>query len=372
MNFKVNKKEFHQALQNIIGVVPVKTTIPILSDILLDLENNTLSLTGTDLEVSISTAINVQGEMNGAVAIPAKVLFEIVRELPEIPLEIKCDEDFKVTLTSDKGFYRISGESKDDFPKVSIEDAQGSFSIETERLARMINSTIFAVSFDELRTTLMGVYLQVLENELRMVSTDGHRLVKIVNKSFSSPDFQKETIIPTKALNLLLKNTHESEKTKVDLSDEHIVFNLGNTTIFSKCIEGQFPNYERVIPLDNDRELIINRDILSSSVRRVAIFSNSITHQIRFSISKNTIKIQSEDIEFGGEAQESINAQYTGEDIEIGYNGNYILDILRHIDTEDIILKLKEPTSAGIITPKTQKEDEDLLMLLMPIRLNEE
>lgn len=379
MKLKVNKKELYQAIQNIVGVVPLRTTIPILGNILLDLKGDTLTLTGTDLEVSITTHINVQGEMDGAVAIPAKFIFEIVRELPEIPIELECDETHKITLSTEKGFYRISGEDKEDFPKMSVEEIEGSFSIENERLARMINNTIFAVSLDELRTTLMGVYLQVLENELRMVSTDGHRLVKIVNKKFRSPTFKKESIIPTKALNLLLKNIQatklsksENDTIKIDLGNDHIIFNLNNSTILSKNIEGQFPNYEHVIPLDNDKELIINRDQLSSSVRRVSIFSNSITHQIRLLITKDLVKIQSEDIEFGGEAQESIKAEYKGEDIEVGYNANYVLDVLRHIDTEEVVFKFKDPTSAGIITPISQKEDEELLMLLMPIRLNED
>ncbi|MFQ5823347.1 MAG: DNA polymerase III subunit beta [bacterium] len=372
MKFKVNKKKFNQAIQNIIGVIPLKTTIPILGNILLNLENDDLTIIGTDLEVSISTRIKVQGEADGGVAIPARVLFEIVRELPDIPMEILCDEENKITITTEKGFYRLSGEAKEDFPKISIEESEGSISIDSERLARMINQTIFAVSIDELRTTLMGVYLQVMENELRMVSTDGHRLVKIIDKNFSSKNFQKDLIIPTKTLNLLLKNLINKVKLNVKLSEDHIVIELGDTTILSKSIEGQFPNYERVIPLDNDKEVRINRELLNSSVRRVSIFSNSITHQIRLSISKDLVKIQSEDIEFGGEAEEIINAEYNGEDLEIGYNANYILDVLRHLETDEVIFKLKDPNSAGIIYPSTQKEDEDLLMLLMPIRLNED
>ncbi|MFQ5636800.1 MAG: DNA polymerase III subunit beta [bacterium] len=371
MKFKINKADFYQAIQNIIGVIPTKTTLPILSNVLLDLQENTLNLTGTDLEVSISTQIPVQGDEDGAVAIPAKRLFDIVRELPDIPLEFNVDESFKVLLNTDNGFYRISGESKEDFPKATKDEESGSFTVDSERFMNMINKTIFAVSADELRTTLMGVFLKVMENELRMVSTDGHRLAKIVDKGFKSAGLERETVIPTKALNLLLKN-QSSKEINVKLSDDHIIFELGNTIIHSKCIEGQFPNYERVIPMDNDKELIVNRDLLSSSVRRVAIFSNSITNQIRLSISNNLVKIQSEDIEFGGEARESIDSEYNGDDIEIGYNATYLLDILRHVDTEDVVFKLKDAISAGLIYPSSQQEDEDVMMLLMPIRLNED
>jgi len=372
MKFKVNRKEIYQAIQNIIGVVPVKTTIPILGNILFDLDGNKLSLTGTDLEVSISTTIEVQGERDGAVAIPAKIFFEIVRELPDIPMDLDCDEDFKIALKTDQGFYRLSGEAQDEFPKISVQESIGSFLIESTRFNNMIQRTLFAVSSDELRTTLMGVFMKVMENELRMVATDGHRLVRISDTDFVSPDVQKESIIPTKALNLVSKNLQGIDQIKISLSDDHVVFGLSNTTIFSKGIEGQFPNYERVIPVDNDKSVIANRDLLSASVRRVSIFSNTITHQIRLSLSESQLNIQSEDIEFGGEAKEKMEVEYAGESMDIGYNANYLLDILRHLDSEVVELRFKDSTSAGIIYPQTRAEGEDILMLLMPIRLNDD
>ncbi|MFQ5649497.1 MAG: DNA polymerase III subunit beta [bacterium] len=372
MKFRVNRRELHQAIQNIIGVVPVKTTIPMLGNILLDLQGNQLTLTGTDLEVSISTKIEVQGGHDGAVAIPAKIVFEIVRELPDIPVDFSCDDSYKIELNTDRGFYRLSGEARDEFPKIAVGESQGGFDIDAQRFDNMVNKALFAVSIDELRTTLMGVYLKVMANELRLVSTDGHRLVKIVDTTFSSPGFEQEAIIPTKALILLSKNLNSNKKITVGLSDDHIVFTLANTTIFSKGIEGQFPNYERVIPIDNDKKVLMNRELLSSSVRRVSIFSNSITHQIRLSVSDGAVEIQSEDIEFGGEAREKIEADYSGESMDIGYNAVYLLDILKHLESDDIELTLKDPVSAGIIYPATQKQGEDVLMLLMPIRLNDE
>ena len=372
MEFKLNKKEFYQAIQSIVGVVPTKTTIPILSHLLLDVTDSELTLTGTDLEVSISTRIPVQAERGGAVAVPGKILFEIVRELPEIPIEFSCDEEFKVVLHTEKGFYRLSGQPKEEFPKIAVEESKCAFSLDTDRLVNMINKTIFAVSTDELRTTLTGVYLKASENEVRMVSTDGHRLSKIIDKSFNSPGVEGQSIIPTKALNLVLKNCQNTDTVNIKLTDDHIVFEMDNTVIYSKGIEGQFPNYERVIPVDNDKRMVVNRDLLSASVRRVAIFSNTITNQIRMSLSANKVDIQSEDIEFGGEARETVESEYRGPDLEIGYNANYLLDILRHVDTDEVIFELKDPTSAALIYPSVQNEDEDLLMLLMPIRLNED
>lgn len=372
MKFKVNRQDFYQALQSIIGVVPVKTTVPILGDVLVELSGDQLTLTGTDLEVSISTHIAVQGEGDGSIAVPAKVLYEIVRELPDIPMELESDEMDRVTLSTQQGFYRLGGEPKEDFPRISVEDNLGSFTIKADRLVRMISTTIFAVSTDELRTTLMGVLMQIMENELRMVSTDGHRLVKIIYKDFESPGFQKDIIIPTKALNMVLKNAQSNDDIKVDVSDDHVVFNLDRTTILSKSIEGQFPSYERVIPVDNDKDLVVGRDLLSASVRRVSIFSNSITHQVRFSIGNDRLSIQSEDIEFGGEAQESIPAQFKGDPLEIGYNANYVLDILRHVESDEVVFALKDANSAAIVSPRTMEEDEDVMMLIMPIRLNDD
>lgn len=372
MKFRVNKRDFHGAVQNIIGVVPLKTTIPILGNILLDLKGNDLTLMGTDLEVSISTKIDVQGETDGAVAVPAKILFEIVRELADIPIDFECDEEFKITLQTDRGFYKLSGESKDDFPKIAVEESQGSLKIDSQHFDRMIGKTLFAVSADELRTTLMGVYFKIDESELRLVATDGHRLVKIVDPTFKSGEFQSDAIVPTKALNLLSKNLQDNKEINIRFSEDHIVFELENTIVYCKGIEGQFPNYERVIPEDNDKEVRVNREQLSSSVKRVAIFSNSITHQVRLSCGNGSMKVQSEDIEFGGEAKESIDVDYSGEPMEIGYNANYLMDILRHLDSEEVVFKLKDAISAAIILPNAQEESEDTLMLLMPIRLNED
>ncbi len=372
MKFKVNRKEIHQAVQNIIGVVPVKTTIPILANILFDLQGNVLTLTGTDLEVSISTQVDVQGEHDGSVAIPAKMFFEIVRELPNIPIELLCDDENKISLNTEKGFYRLSGETKDDFPRIKKTEDHESVTVDANQFDSMIAKTLFAVSSDELRTTLMGVFAKITANQIRLVATDGHRLVKIVNTNFVSSNLDREAIVPTKALNLLSKNLQGCEKIDLTMSDEHTVFELAGTTIFSKNIEGQFPNYERVIPQDNDKSVIVNRELLSSSVKRVSIFSNSITHQIRLSISDGQLAIQSEDIEFGGEAREKIDADYSGDSIDIGYNALYLLDILKHLDSEEVELVLKDSSSAGIVYPQAKKEGEDILMLLMPIRLNDE
>ncbi len=374
MNFTISKSQFYKSLQKIIGVIPSKTTIPILENILLELKDNQLTLTGTDLEICVSTELKVTGIQNGSCTIPAKSLNDILRELPDVPLEFKLDEENKLHLKTDKGLYKLSSQPKDEFPSIVVEESEGHISIESDILARMIDKSIFAVSTDELRPGLMGVYFQLLEDEFRCVSTDGHRLVKIANTAYKSVDFQKSVIVPTKALSLVLKNLESQENKQVTFSigENHVIFKMNDTFVYSKIIEGQYPKYENVIPLNNDKKLFVNRDELSSSVKRVSIFSNLITHQIKFLIEENKMIISSEDIEFGGEGSEAINVRYTEEKMEIGYNAVYIFDVLRHMDTEEVLILLKDPVSAAVVYPSTQKENENLMMLIMPIRLNEE
>jgi len=377
MRFIVQQTVLLGALHKIIGVIPAKTTISILSSFLFELNNDNLKITGTDLEISVSTSIDVNGQEDGSIAIPAKIILEIVRELPDIPLDISSEEDSRVSIITEKGLYRISGDSKDDFPNIIVEDSEGSTEMDSAKLHRMITKTMFAVSTDELRTALMGVYFQIMEDEFKLVSTDGHRLVKIVDKNFRSPSFQINVIVPTKALNILLRNMEASlieanEKINLQLSENHVIFTFGRSSIYSKTIEAKYPKYENVIPLDNDKRLLVNRDSLIASVRRVSIFSNSITHQMRFIISQNKLEIRSEDLEFGGEAKEEIPADYNSDDLEIGYNSYYILDILKNIDTDEVVIMLKNATSAAIFYPITQIAGEDLMMLVMPIRLVDE
>ncbi|MDZ7291024.1 MAG: DNA polymerase III subunit beta [candidate division KSB1 bacterium] len=386
MKFIVNKTELFQCLQRIIGVIPVKTTIPVLTNILFELDGQRLRLTGTDLEVSIITFLSVRGEQDGAAAFPAKRLFDIIRELPELPLTFETDNNNRLLLTTEKGSYKIAGESSEEYPHIASETFVSQISYSTARFLRMIEKTIFAVSTDELRTTLMGVLLEFRPHELRLVATDGHRLAKISDLNYFSPTTTEtkpdtvvkapelgvqQAIIPTKALQMLMRNSDQADQIDVALSENHITFRLGSTTIYSKLINGQYPSYERVIPQDNDLTMIVDRDLLAASVRRVAIFANQITHQIRWSLEPGKIAISAEDVEVGGEAREILAMQYDGKAMDIGYNAHYVQELLRHIDSEEVIFRLKDPGSAAIIEPVQQKEGENYMMLLMPIRLND-
>lgn len=377
MHFTVHKTQLLNALQKIIGVIPSKTSIPILSSLLLELNENQLTLTGTDLEISVSTQLSVKAEMNGAITVPAKLLADIVRELPEVPIEIISDDQSNITLKTDRGVYRLSGESKNEFPNIIVSETEGDFRINSNKLKRMITKTIFAVTTDELRTALMGILFQISENELRLVATDGHRLSKIMDTKFLSEIFGKSLIVPTKALNLLMKNidtisVRDGLDVTVSVGNNHLTFAWEGTSLYTKLIEGKYPKYESVIPFDNEFRLLVEREALVASVRRVSIFSNTITHQVRFIISEKQMEIRSEDVEFGGEANEILSVDYTGENFEIAYNANYMLDILKNIDTKDVVFLMKNSKSAALVYPSEQKEGEDLQMLIMPIRLAED
>ena len=371
MNFTVTKSALYEALQRMISIVPTKTTIPILTNILFEVEQTRLALTGTDLEVSILTCVEVLGERDGKAAFPAKKLFDLIRELPDTPLAFECDAGNRLTIKTEKGQYKISGESSDDYPHISAEEHALSFSYAPATFMKMVEKTIFAVSSDELRTTLMGVLLDLRPNELRMVATDGHRLSKIQDGQFRHTGEAVPVIIPVKALQLLSRNIGAAKDMELAVSRDHITFKLGETTIYSKVINGQYPAYERVIPNDNTLLMQVDRDLLSAAVRRSSIFASQHTHQVRWLVEPNALTIVAEDVEMGGNSRETIPVEYSGESMEIAYNAHYVLEIMRHLDAEQAVFKLKDPGNAAIIEPLTPPQGLDFMMLLMPIRLNE-
>lgn len=370
MKFTVASNELQKVLAKIIGVVPSKSTLPILENILFDLKNNTLRLSATDLEVSMSATLDVKGSEDGSITVPAKRLMETIRALSDVTIVFSADlAANKIKMITETGEYTLLGESSDEFPAVPQFKGEDEIQIEGALLRRMIGRTNFSVSTDELRPAMTGVLFQVNQKELRAVATDGHRLVRFKYVGLKQGQAKKDIIIPSKALNLVARTSEEAQST-ILVDTNHVQFSFGGTILTSRLIEENYPNYESVIPLDNDKTVVVNREILLASVRRVALYSSTTTHQVRFSIRKNDMKIAAEDVDFGGEAREKVPCKYDGEEIEIGFNSNYIIDILSHIDSDEVSFKLSTPIRAAIIYPATQKENEDILMLVMPVRLN--
>lgn len=370
MNFSVKQNDILKGMQAILSIIPSKSTLPILSNAAFQNSDDELSISATDLDVSIITKIPIQTKERGEITLPAKKVAEVIRELPDQKLEFHLDKQ-QMKILSSIGTYKILGLNKDEFPDIP-QDIEGTeIKVDGSLLHRMIEKSVFAYSTDETRPALNGVLWQIKRDEMRMVATDGHRLAKIVNTETQKNDIDKEVIIPAKALNCLSRFRNEDEVLeKIIVGENHVLFDLGKTRIFSRLIAETYPNYERVIPQDNEKKLTVKRDVLTSSVKRVSILSNAITHQVKFSLDKDKIILSALDQEIGGEAKEEIGAEYVGEPMDIGYNAQYLLEILSHIESEDVIFELSTPTTAGLIYPTEQKKDENYLCLIMPLRLN--
>jgi DNA polymerase-3 subunit beta len=275
----------------------------------------------------------------------------------------------KIKLLTDNGEYTLTGESAKEFPSVVEFKATEQGTIESDSFRRIIHQTLFAVSTDELRPAMMGVLLQATGADLRAVSTDGHRLVKLVHKMPVPVGLKRDIIVPAKALSLVARSV-ETGNVGITVSDTHIMFTFDKSVLISRLIDEVYPNYESVIPRDNDKVMTVKRDGLLSSMRRVSLYASASTHQVRFDVKKESLTITAQDIDFGGEAREKVACMYSGEDLEIGFNSTYMVDILSHLESEDISFAFGTPTRAGIVTPVGESDDEHVIMLVMPVRLS--
>ncbi len=370
MNFTVSRNSFFKSLQKVINVIPAKSTVDILYNVLIIAENDELKIIATDLEITQITWTKCTVKEEGSITVPGKLLLDIIREMPEIDLNFNVDSNLKIVIKSSLGEYKLSGQDKNEYPSVPLVESEQKISLNNKKFKRMIEKTLFACSTDNLRPALTGVYCQIFENEYRMVATDGHRLVKYINKDFESLDFTRDLIIPTKALNFVARNLPEDGKQQIVFSENHVLFELPDTKIYSRIIKEPYPDYERVIPTEYSKELSIDRESFISSVKRVSLFSNPITYQVRLNIDKDNMAVFAQDIDFGGEANETIPCKYNSDSLEIAYNANYLMDILRHLDTDEIKIMVKDADGPGLVYPVNGDEMDEILMLIMPVRLN--
>ena len=372
MRFKTNKAKLNTAVSRLQSIVPPKSTIPILSNILFDLNGDKLELKVTDLDVSMTSSIEVEILKKGSITVPAKVFSEIVKELPDYELDIVASEN-RMEIKCGSGLYKLSGFSAEDFPKLPDIHPGRQIKINAQSFSKLIKKVLFAISRDETRPALNGLLWHTSEDGLNLVATDGHRLAKVTRKDIKISGYKKDIIIPPKVLDNLVKLTSEDTgEIGVILNDNSIVFILEDEVITSRLLEGPYPNYEQVLPKDNNKLLLIEKDLLQSAVRRVSILSNSLTHQVKFAIKKNSLELSATNFDFGGEAKESMKASYELEDMDIGYNANYVLDVLKQIDDDEVRFELNNPTTATVIKPQTDSEDESSLFLIMPLRLVEQ
>ncbi|MBS1271179.1 MAG: Beta sliding clamp [Candidatus Marinimicrobia bacterium] len=371
MRFSVEKSVLHNAIQQVAKVAPARSTLPILNCILFTAEKNKLILRTTDLEITMQTIIPVMVEEEGTVAIPARFISDITGELPDTELHFDMDEDLQVELNTEFGDYHIAGKDPEEFPALPSMDGEQTISMENDILVRLIDKTSFAVSKDELKPALTGVLFQFRSSDVRAVATDGHRLVRCIRQDTNSPNFQGDVIIPTKFLNIVSSNVNSDGETNLQIGENHVKVAFDDSVVYTRIIDERFPDYDSVIPSDNEKEVLADIDEMLATLKRVNIFANKSTHQVTLNFDNNKLSVATDNPENNASAQEELGVQYTSDPLTLGFNANYIMDILRHLDTKEAILKLKSPISAGLIYPSEQQQDEDITMLLMPIRLNE-
>lgn len=372
MKFIVNSSYLLRQLSNINGVITTNPVVPILENFLFEIEKNVLTVTASDLQTSMITEINVESKEKGSIAVPARILLDTLKNLPDQPVTFSIDEStYSIEISSDNGRYKLSGENATDFPKVPAVSNDFSAVISSDVLARAVNNTIFATSSDELRPAMTGVYVNLGEKNTTFVATDGHRLVRYRRTDIKS-DNGNAIIIPRKALNLL-KATLPTENTDVsiDFNMSNAFFKFGSIRMICRLIDERFPDYENVIPAQNTIKMTISRTDLLGSLKRIAIYANKTTHQVRLKITGSELQVSAEDLDFSNEANERLSCEHEGEDIEIGFNAKFIIEMLSNLDTDQVKLNMSAPNKAGVILPVEKDKDEDILMLVMPVMLNQ-
>lgn len=372
MKFIVSSSVLLKQLAAINGVVSTNPIVPILENFLFQLDTNLLTVTASDLQTVMITELQVESLDKGAIAIPAKLLLDTLRGLPEQPISLNVDNDtFGIEIVSDNGRYKLAGENPIDFPKIPSVNRSFSVELSSVALQNAIANTIFATSTDELRPAMTGVFLQLGSDYATFVATDGHRLIRYRRYDVKSV-VDTTMIIPRKALNLLKSSLpSENVAVKAEFSQANAFFSFANIRMICRLIDERFPDYENAIPTNNPNVLTISRGEILNSLRRISIYSNRTTHQIRLKLTPpNQLVISAEDLDYANEANERLLCEYNGDEMEIGFNAKFLIEMLNNLDATTLSFELSAPNRAGIVIPMEKDDDEDILMLVMPVMLN--
>ena len=371
MKFIVSSSYLLKHLQILGTVINSSNSMAILDNFLFEINKNNLIVSASDLETTMSVNLEIESNEKGNIAIPAKLLLEILKTFPEQPLTFSVSENNTIEISSNSGKYALAYAEGDEFPKSpSVEDATTT-NIPAEAIYTGISKTIFATGNDELRPVMSGVFFQFSPDNLKFVATDAHKLVKYERNDLKSSDVA-EFIMPKKPLNILknILSTLELD-VKIEYNKTNAVFSFDNIILICRLIDGKYPNYDAVIPKENPNKLTINRHLFLSSVKRVAIFSNKSTYQIKLRIAGTELNISAEDVDFSNKAEERLTCDYQGDDIYIGFNSKFLLEMLNSLESDDIMIEMSLPNRAGILTPlDTLKEGENITMLVMPVMIN--
>lgn len=371
MRFIVSTSTLLKQLQAVNGASSSSTVLPILENFLFEIKEGSLIISATDLQTSMTTSLAVESKEEGKVAVPAKILLETLKTLPDQPIAFNIDDNtFAIEISAGDGKYKLSGENGEDFPKIPTVENASAVNVSASVLSQAINKTLFAVSNDELRPNMTGVYCQLNPDSVTFVATDGHKLVRYRRKDAKSAT-SSSFILPKKALTLLKSSLPSDDvSVAIEYNNTSAFFRFGNINLVCRLIDERFPDYEAVIPLNNPNKLTIERSLFLNCLRRVVIFANKTTHQVRLRINGSELNISSEDIDFANEAHERLSCQYEGADMEIGFNAKFLIEMLNNLDGEEVLLEMSTPNRAGLLMPQNGDENEDVLMLVMPVMLN--
>jgi len=372
MKFIVSSTALLKQLQSISGVLNSSNTLPILDNFLFEINSKKLTISASDLETTMVTSMEVEAKEDGSICIPAKLLLETLKNFPELPLTFTIDpKNFSVEISSDNGKFKLTGHNSAEFPKIPGISASSSVQMPSGVLLNAITKTIFATGNDDLRPVTSGVFCQLSPEEFTFVATDAHKLVRFRRTDLKA-DKASTFIIPKKPLNLLKSSlSAQGGEVKVEFNQTNALFTFDSHQLICRLIDGKYPNYEAVIPKQNPNKLTIDRLTMLSSLKRVSIFSNKTTHQVRLKMTGSELAISAEDLDYANEAMERLTCAYEGEDMEIGFNAKFMIEMLNNLQCTDVTLEMSAPNRAGILVPAEQeKPEESILMLVMPIMLN--
>lgn len=370
MKFIVSSSALLKQLQQISGVINANTVLPILEDYLFEVDMNKLTVVATDLETVMRIQMDIEAKESGKICIPAKILMDSLKNLPDQPLSFNIEKNFAIEITTDNGKYKVMGENPDNFPKEPVADDTSSFTMSSTALVTAINKTLFAVSNDDLRPAMTGVYFELNEEYIQFVATDAHRLIRYKRTDVTCPKTDA-FIVPKKPLNLLKSALPNNEdELTLNYNNNHLFVKHGSTRMSCRLIDARFPDYKVVIPLDNPYKLTVNKSEFQSALRRVSVFSNKSTNQVVLTIQGSELQLAAQDVDFSFEGNERMKCQYNGEDLAIAFNARFLVEMLNAAESPEINVELSTPTKAGIIKPTENGVDEDLLILVMPLMPN--
>ncbi|TFH35390.1 MAG: DNA polymerase III subunit beta [Bacteroidia bacterium] len=375
MKFVVSSTELLGHLQGISKVISTKNTLPILDNFLFKLEGNDLEITASDLESTLITRMKLENaDGDGSIAMPARILLDTLKEFSEQPLAFDINNDtLAIVISSEKGRFSIVGQNGIDFPVLPAmrTEKKFAFSIASRVLLSGINKTLFATADDELRPVMGGIFVEAGSDGLNFVASDAHKLVRY-KRTDASTEESASFILPKKPASLLRNILPKEEgMVGIEFDDKNAFFTLADYKVVCRLVEGNYPNYNSVIPANNPRKITVDRVELLNTLKRVSVFSNQASNLVKLELTGNQIKVSAQDIDFSISAYERINCQYEGEEMEIGFKSVFLLEILANISSQDIVIELADPTRAGLFLPsEPDNENEDLLMLLMPMMIN--